>query len=98
MSNVNLGHGTATAQGITIAGTIGSDALLMKLNVANGDTLWTRRFGGSQSDEGRFVEQTEDGGFIMVGATSSYGAGAEDIFVVKTDRRGNTRRLVRRLD
>ena len=33
---------------------------------------------------------TEDGGFIIVGETSSYGSGEKDIILIKTDPYGNT--------
>ncbi|MFO7674721.1 MAG: PKD domain-containing protein [bacterium] len=42
-----------------------------------GDTLWTRTFGGSADDIGRSVGQTTDGGFVVVGATSSFGSGMQ---------------------
>jgi len=56
---------------------------------ANGDTLWTRTYGGDTSDLGHSVELTEDGGFIMAGQTSSFGAGSWDAWLVKTDSLGN---------
>src|ERR1043165_8822301 len=39
------------------------DVLLIKTN-SDGDTLWTRTYGGIGQDEGNYVEQTADGGFI----------------------------------
>ncbi|MBU0508236.1 right-handed parallel beta-helix repeat-containing protein [bacterium] len=60
----------------------------MKTN-ANGDSLWSRTFGGSQADECYAVRQTTDGGYVLVGHTSSFGAGSLDIWVVKTDSNGS---------
>lgn len=68
------------------AGGIG-DLLLIKTN-ANGDTLWTHTIGGSSLDQGNSVIQTADGGYIIAGATMSYGAGANDAWLVKTDAKG----------
>ncbi|MCX6842355.1 MAG: T9SS type A sorting domain-containing protein [candidate division WOR-3 bacterium] len=57
---------------------------------ANGDTLWTRTFGGDSSDLGHSVAQTADHGFILCGQTSSFGAGSYDAWLIKTDSAGDT--------
>jgi len=53
------------------------------------DTLWTRHFGGNEYEIGNSVLQTDDGGFIAVGETHSYGAGLDDIYIVRTDSCGD---------
>lgn len=55
----------------------------------SGNLIWNKTFGGNSDDEGAAVKQTLDGGFIVAGYTSSFGAGAKDVFVVKTDSLGN---------
>ena len=54
------------------------------------DTLWTKTFGGSNTDGAFSVQQTADGGYIIVGYTESIGAGGSDIWLIKTDASGNT--------
>jgi len=65
------------------------DFYLLKIDT-NGDTLWTRTYGGSAADWGSWVQETLDGGYILAGITESFGAGAFDVYLVKTDANGDT--------
>ena len=49
---------------------------------------WERTYGGSDDDWGLSVAQTSDGGYIIAGKTSSFGAGGADFYLVKTDSLG----------
>lgn len=50
--------------------------------------IWQRRIGGPNEDRTWGLTGTRDGGVVVSGATSSFGAEAKDILVVKLDRRG----------
>ncbi len=66
-----------------------TDVYLIKTD-ANGDTLWTRTYGGTGLDVGMSVEQTADSGYIIAGSTGSFGAGGTDMYLIKTDVDGDT--------
>ncbi|MBU1984227.1 T9SS type A sorting domain-containing protein [bacterium] len=66
-----------------------ADFYLVKTN-SQGDTLWTRTYGGSASDGAWSVRQTADGGYVLAGTTFSFGAGNYDLYLVKTNSLGDT--------
>ncbi|MEI7801785.1 MAG: T9SS type A sorting domain-containing protein [Bacteroidota bacterium] len=66
----------------------GDDIYLIKLN-ADGDTIWTKTYGGSDDEYGSSVKQTSDGGYIISGDTKSFGVAGKDVYLIKTDMNGN---------
>lgn len=84
-----------SSSGVVLAGETYSygngngDAFLVKID-PNGDTLWTKTFGGAQNDHFNDVIEDKNGNLICIGTTSSgtfYGD--SDLWIVKTDSLGN---------
>jgi len=70
------------------------DAYLVRTD-RNGESLWTRAYGGRRCQRGSWVRQAADGGFIMVGSddqSTSGMTGPGDIwaYVVRTNANGDT--------
>ncbi len=64
------------------------DIYFLRVN-ADGDTLRTRTFGGTLTEYGHDICRTFDGGFVIVGSTTSSGAGKEDVYLLKIDEFGS---------
>jgi hypothetical protein len=56
----------------------------------NGDSLWSRVYGGSVDDPGTWIEQTSDNGFILAGYTESYAMQYYNFWLIRTDENGDT--------
>ncbi len=66
---------------------INGNACLIKTN-ANGDTLWSRVYGGPDAESALSVVQTSDGGYLFTGST--FNVGWSNIYLVKTNSSGDT--------
>ena len=74
--------------GYTYSYSVGEDDLWLVKTDASGTQVWSKTFGGAGYDWGDSVQQTSDGGYIITGGTESYGAGLDDLWLVKTDAAG----------
>lgn len=66
----------------------GTDFWVLKLD-PDGNVQWQKTFGGASFDQVNSVRMTSDEGFIVAGATDSFGAGFNDIWILKLDPTGN---------
>ena len=64
------------------------NVLVMKVS-ATGDLLWMQAYGGSGTDWGKSIQQTNDGGFIIAGHTSSYSS-SSDVYLIKLNDLGTS--------
>ena len=70
------------------AGGFGYDIYIVKLD-SGGNVVWTKTIGGSSNDIAHSIIQSSDGGYVVAGWTSSFGAGGADFYIVKLDSGGN---------
>jgi len=70
------------------SGAGGNDYWLVKTD-SFGNVQWNKTYGGAGSESCYNVYQTADRGYLMVGITTSFGAGGVDGWLVKTDASGN---------
>jgi hypothetical protein len=80
--------GYILAGGTRSFGAGGSDIFLIKTD-ANGNIQWAKTYGGTRYDWAYSVQQTSDGGYIVVGETGSSVIGVGNIFLMKTNASGN---------
>jgi hypothetical protein len=73
----------------TSFGAIDTDMYVIKID-SIGNELWSKIYGGPGKDIGKYIQRTSDGGYAIIGSTNSFGAGADDIYFIKTDSMGNS--------
>jgi hypothetical protein len=66
----------------------GEDIYLVRTD-DQGSLLWSKTFGTEGDDVGYCVQQTRDRGYILAGSRHVTGKLNTDMYLIKTDRRGN---------
>ena len=82
------GTHSITAQGMDKKGDFSSWSDGHSMEIAPG-LKWSKTFDSEDYDCGQEVQQTSDGGYVIVGNTSLYGESKSDIWLIKTDANGS---------
>ena len=67
----------------------GDEAWLVRTD-DSGNLLWEKTYGGNGGDRVYDIEETNDGGFIVLAWTRSFGSGEHDIWLLRTDANGDS--------
>lgn len=71
-------------------GSMCGDIWILKLK-SNGDTLWTKTYGGPSNDYANSIKQTSEGGYIVAGVKDNYGINSSSkTWILKLDQNGDT--------
>jgi hypothetical protein len=65
------------------------DVYVIHIN-GNGDTLWTRTFGGAADDVAKCLHIDRHNNILIIGDTKSFGAGNSDVYLIYMDANGDT--------
>ena len=79
--------GFIMAGATTSFGPSGNNAWIMKLD-EDGIPAWQKAYGGTEDEYMSSIMQTADGGYIASGYTTSFGAGGQDVWIMKLDSNG----------
>jgi len=81
--------------GFALAGTTnsygagGDDIFLVVVPPTGKNIVWAKTYGGTGNDSAYSLVCTADSGFVLVGSTTSFGPGLQNMFVLKLDKNGN---------
>lgn len=81
-SDLMRNDGTTSSRAYEQLRIINSASVDISITKARAD----KTFGGSDVDYGWSVQQTFDGGYMIAGYMASFGAGDDDVYVIKTDQ------------
>jgi hypothetical protein len=71
------------------ASELGDQLYLLKID-ADGQEIWSKTYGDKYQNHGFSVQETLDGGFIVTGESYRSYSGNADIWILKTDYKGDT--------
>ncbi|HRZ47886.1 MAG TPA: T9SS type A sorting domain-containing protein [Bacteroidales bacterium] len=64
--------------------------LVLLMAVSSLAQTFTRTYGGSNAEYGDWITQTADSGYAILGTSNTYTNGLNDLYVVRTDKYGDT--------
>jgi hypothetical protein len=67
-----------------------NDIWLVRVD-STGNQIWNKTYGGQARETVNSMLMTDDGGYALAGYTYSFGAGDQDVWLVKTDSAGNVK-------
>ncbi|MBR9974731.1 MAG: T9SS type A sorting domain-containing protein [Bacteroidetes bacterium] len=65
------------------------DILLIKID-EQGGTVWSKVYGGPQTDYPHAMASTNEGGYVILAHTLSFGMGSLDYYLLKVDQKGDS--------
>ncbi len=63
------------------------DLYVAKISL-EGKLIWDKSLGGNRDEFAGGIARTDDGGFLVVGDSNSFGNGYKDVYIVKLDQNG----------
>jgi hypothetical protein len=83
-------NGYALAGTTSSYGAGGTDVSVVKLD-SSGNLQWDKTIGGTGNDAAYSIVQTKDKGYALAGTTTSFGAGGNDMYIIKLDSTGQVK-------
>lgn len=88
-SLIKTADGNLLLLGTTRSGFGGTlDIQLIKVNL-EGELIWEKTYGGTEHESAGNLIETSQSEICIVGGTSSFGAGAKDMYIIWLDQSGN---------
>jgi flagellar hook assembly protein FlgD len=76
--------------GSQTVGTSSNKELMIMKTDTSGNVGWIKTYGGGKNDLARSVKQLDDNGFIITGYTQSFGVNSYNVYLIRTDEKGDT--------